>query len=464
MASLTDLRTPGVYVQEMPSFPPSVAQVATAIPAFIGYTEKAADAVGNSLNLVPTRITSLLEYQQYFGGAQPEEVITVAVTDDANGISAVAALPAASKSKHTLYYALQLFFANGGGPCYVVSVNPFTAYPGTISKADLENGIGAVAAYDEPTLLVVPEGPALSTPSDYYEVMGLAIDQCAILQDRFTIMDVIYDATKNTGQNMTQFRTDFAKTVSLNYAAAYYPYLNTSVSYSYSETATQIAVNGAAGVALDDASLKKAYYYAAVEAISKLVITLPPAAAIAGVYASVDGSRGVWKAPANVSLSVVTGTTDFITDAENGDMNIDASAGKSVNAIRPFTGKGILVWGARTLDGNSNDFRYIPVRRLYIMVEESVRKASSQFVFEPNDANTWVRMRAMIENYLTNLWRDGALAGAKPEQAFYVKIGLGVTMTMDDILNGRMIVEIGMAPVRPAEFIVLRFVQKVQES
>jgi phage tail sheath protein FI len=98
------------------------------------------------------------------------------------------------------------------------------------------------------------------------------------------------------------------------------------------------------------------------------------------------------------------------------------------------------------------------------MVEESVKKATMQFVFEPNDANTWTKVRAMIENYLTNLWRQGALAGAKPEQAFYVKVGLGQTMIFDDILNGRMIVEIGMAPVRPAEFIILRFTQIQQTS
>src|SRR6201999_1828604 len=133
-------------------------------------------------------------------------------------------------------------------------------------------------------------------------------------------------------------------------------------------------------------------------------------------------------------------------------------------AIRTFTGWGQMVWGARTLAGNDNDWRYIPVRRFYIMVESSVKNAAFQFVFEPNDGKTWVRIQAMISNYLTGLWRQGALAGSKPEQAFYVSVGLGQTMTMDDILNGRMIIEIGMAPVRPAEFIILRFTQIQQQS
>ncbi|HEB76484.1 MAG TPA: phage tail sheath family protein, partial [Nitrospirae bacterium] len=183
-----------------------------------------------------------------------------------------------------------------------------------------------------------------------------------------------------------------------------------------------------------------------------------------GVYAMVDGSRGVWKAPANVSLSGVAGLTETIDSDEQKDLNVDTTAGKSINAIRAFTGKGILVWGARTLAGNDNEWRYIPVRRFFNMVEESVKKSTYWAVFEPNDANTWIKVKSMIENYLTQKWREGALAGAKPDQAFYVKVGLGSTMTAQDILEGRMNVEIGMAVVRPAEFIVLKFSHKMQEA
>jgi phage tail sheath protein FI len=206
-----------------------------------------------------------------------------------------------------------------------------------------------------------------------------------------------------------------------------------------------------------------ALFYACKTAIRKLSPTLPPTPAIAGIYAKTDDTRGVWKAPANVSVNSVYETTDFITDAEQGGMNMDPS-GKSVNAIRYFNGKGILVWGARTLDGNSSEWKFVSVRRLFITVEESARKATFPFVFEPNDANTWVKIRAMLENYLTLLWRQGALAGAKPEHAFFVRCGLNSTMTAQDILDGKLIVEIGMAAVRPAEFIILRFMHKLQES
>ena len=208
---------------------------------------------------------------------------------------------------------------------------------------------------------------------------------------------------------------------------------------------------------------QNALYNALTRKAAELHVTLPPSAAVAGAYAQTDATRGVWKAPANVSLTQVVRPTVAVTDEMHGQMNV-SDTGKSVNAIRAFTGRGILVWGARTLAGNDNEWRYVPVRRLFNMVEESTKKASAQFVFEPNDANTWTRIRAMMENFLFNLWRQGALAGAKPEHAYYVACGLGTTMTAQDILEGNLVVEIGMAAVRPAEFIILRFSHKMQES
>ena len=207
-----------------------------------------------------------------------------------------------------------------------------------------------------------------------------------------------------------------------------------------------------------------AVYKGIVNAIGKQGVVLPPSGAVVGIYALVDRERGVWKAPANVSITAVKGPVVNVTHEDQESLNVDTEAGKSVNAIRAFTGKGTLVWGARTLAGNDNEWRYVPVRRFFNMVEESVKKATSQFVFEPNDANTWVKVRAMIENFLSLQWRAGALAGAKQEQAFYVRVGLGQTMTAEDILKGYMNVEIGMAVVRPAEFIILKFSHKMQES
>jgi hypothetical protein len=206
-----------------------------------------------------------------------------------------------------------------------------------------------------------------------------------------------------------------------------------------------------------------AFFHGVKDKILEYKRTLPPSGAVAGIYATVDHARGVWKAPANVSVNSVIGPAVKIDSHDQEDLNVH-STGKSVNAIRSFTGKGTLVWGSRTLAGNDNEWRYVPVRRFFIMVEESTRKATEPFVFEPNDANTWVKVRAMIENFLILQWRAGALQGAKPDEAFYVRVGLNETMTGLDILEGRMIVEIGMAVVRPAEFIILRFSHKMVVS
>jgi phage tail sheath protein FI len=399
-----------------------------------------------------------------------------------------------AKSRHNMHSAVRFFYANGGGPCYIVSVGGYKPAVGDgLSLTDFFDvgtgkGLEAIAKEDEPTLIIFPEGQNM-VESNYYALLGHALAQCGDLQDRFCIMDIF-----NSGEDLVtssdldgaigNFRNGFASGFN-NYGAAYFPNLKTVYSYDYDEAQTNIVhtVDGNNGpfngkslkeistppsltspLSPVDSSFNLPAYNLLKQALNtQFPVVLPPSPAVAGIYAAVDATRGVWKAPANTGLQDVIGTTFQISDELQENMNIDAS-GKSVNAIRAFTGKGILVWGARTLDGNSNDFKYISVRRFFIMVEESSRKAANVFVFEPNDGNTWVRVRAMIENYLTNLWRLGALAGSKPEQAFYVKVGLGQTMTFDDILNGRMIVEIGMAPVRPAEFIILRFSQIQQQA
>lgn len=191
---------------------------------------------------------------------------------------------------------------------------------------------------------------------------------------------------------------------------------------------------------------------------------LPPSAAMAGIYTAVDSSRGVWKSPANVSVNMVNAPSVSISSEQQESLNVDVVAGKSINVIRTFPGIGTLVWGGRTLDGNSQDWRYINVRRTLIMIEQSLKLAARSYVFEPNDANTWVTVKSMIANFLTNLWKQGALAGAAPEQAFDVQLGLGSTMTPTDILDGKMLITVKVAIVRPAEFIIITFQQQMQQS
>jgi hypothetical protein len=190
---------------------------------------------------------------------------------------------------------------------------------------------------------------------------------------------------------------------------------------------------------------------------------LPPSGGIAGVYTMVDNTMGVFKAPANTGMASVVAPCVDITHDEQQDLNVPLD-GKAINAIRTFPGRGVLIWGARTLDGNSQDWRYINVRRTLIMLEQSIKAAAGAYVFAPNNASTWVTVSNMISNFLTNEWKAGALVGATPAEAFSVDVGLGSTMTANDILDGYMLVTVKLAVVRPAEFIIVTFQQKMQTS
>ncbi len=178
---------------------------------------------------------------------------------------------------------------------------------------------------------------------------------------------------------------------------------------------------------------------------------------MAGVYCATDARRGVWKAPANVVLSGISDVADRLTEDEQGTMNQ-----KGINAIRYFTNKGFVVWGTRTLQDDDN-WRYIPVRRLFNAAERDIKQAMRFAVFEPNSQPTWERVRSAIDNYLHQLWQQGALAGNSPQEAYFVQIGQGVTMSDIDIKQGKMVVKVGMAAVRPAEFIILQFSQNVAQ-
>lgn len=184
---------------------------------------------------------------------------------------------------------------------------------------------------------------------------------------------------------------------------------------------------------------------------------VPPGAAACGIYALTDNTRGVWKAPANVP---VAGAIDLEYDINTQRQEVLNPRG--VNCIRRFPGRGIRMWGARTLSSDPL-WKYVSVRRLFIFLEASIYNATQWVVFEPNDQRLWARVHQTITLFLRTQWRAGALFGAKEEEAFSVSVGRD-TMTEDDILNGRLIVEIGIAPVRPAEFVIFRVFQKTSEA
>jgi phage tail sheath protein FI len=696
----TSYSTPGVYVVEQSAFPPSVAQVPTAIPAFVGYTQLDTFNKAHDLNLSPTKISSLLEYQTLYGGA-PETIISNVDLSASNSVASESIV-----QSYYMYDALQMFYANGGGDCYIVSVN---LYGAVVSETDLKNGIDTLKKKDEPSLLLFPDATELSE-SNFYDLQKYALLHCATLQNRFSILDTFYSGNNDIafGNYIDNYRTGLGVN-NLSYGAAYTPWLNSNIpgAYTYENfskvitklgisiplsslttdaTVSQLisdydsliadtlkintaienllgivptndinkldsnvagvltkyqtdesafkldAANPAPALATIEAEYKKLFddVYKLAELLDSLLATsgvvtadlrtdingevntvaasaelakmvtldntihsnngyigttagypvrsdttvipdvtdptkwasanlrttlntataldtiflnnsttagwpgltaaqqvanmgatetsvvakayfrlytslsnivtyletamatkesglylsfpiyqgirdtlnnavtlIPPSGAVAGAYAYTDNTRGVWKAPANISLASVnagSGVSFDITDDVQGGLNVDVTGGKSINAIRDFTGKGTLIWGARTLAGNDEDWRYVPVRRFCIMVEQSVKKSISWAVFEPNDANTWAKVKGMIENFLTLQWRAGALQGAKPTDAFVVSVGLGLTMTAQDILDGIMRVQVKMAVVHPAEFIILTFTQMMATS
>jgi phage tail sheath protein FI len=202
------------------------------------------------------------------------------------------------------------------------------------------------------------------------------------------------------------------------------------------------------------------YYYPWIEVkdpITNQDKLVPPGGHIAGMFARNDAETGVHGSPANM---VVRGALDLQVDITKGEQ--DVLNPKGVNCIRSFQGRGIRLWGARTCSSDP-EWKYINVRRLFLWIEQSIDEGTQWAVFEPNDRDLWARVRQSVSNFLTTAWRDGALMGTSPDEAFYVKCGES-TMTQDDIDNGRLICEIGIAPVKPAEFVIFRIQQWTEEA
>ena len=475
---MAEYKTPGVYIEEIPRLPPSIASVETAIPAFIGYTQRAKRKEEDDLRNKPWRITSLLDYERYFGFAQPETGLEVTIDATSGRTEVRGKILPEQRSNFLMYYSLQMFFINGGGPCYIVSVGSYEDAGNVISDADLMTGLAEVEKINEVTLILFPDAINLADGGNYYALHKEAIDQCVKLKDRFVVMDVYRnpDNADNWQADVDFLRDNLAGTTDeLKYAAVYFPRIYTRVDFNYRDPDSgepldeNVAVIGqGVDVGSNLAEVKdndNALYNMAKGAINDIEMLLPAAPAIVGVYAQVDNSRGVWKAPANVNIDYVVRPELLITREQQEDLNVDSLAGKSINVIRSFPGRGpAIIWGARTLAGNDNEWRYVSVRRFFNMAEESTKNATEQFVFEPNDRNTWIRVKSMIENYLTLQWKAGALMGATTREAYFVKVGLGETMTELDLWEGRMIVEIGLAVVRPAEFIILRFMHKMLQE
>lgn len=515
------MKTPGVYIVEKNAFPSSVVEVATAVPAFIGYTERA-DNRGKPLTGVPWRITSMAEFHRYFGHSPIPKFEIKPKADATQDASFKLAdqeyvldwAEGSAAGRYLLYYSMLLFFQNGGGPCYIVSVGHYSE---DVEADKLMGGLTPLIKEQEPTMVVIPDAMLLDQ-ANAISVQQTMLAHCGgQMRNRFAILDVWGGSRSRqdpAGDCIEQFRGALGINF-LDFAAAYYPWINTTVvqdkDLSYqniansdvlaqllkqelslpeaadARTAPRIKqqlqaveeinkdwANDTRKLSDSDIQTNKLLLNKTLVSLSPLFSTmlaemknrlnlLPPSAAMAGIYTMVDNTRGVWKAPANVSINGVIAPAVNLSSDDQEDLNV-TTQGKSINAIRSFIGEGVLVWGARTLDGNSLDWRYINVRRTMIMLEESCRLAAKAMVFEPNVANTWVTIKSMISNFLSGVWKRGGLAGAVPDDAFSVYVGLGETMTPEDILEGILRVSVLVAITRPAEFIEITFQQQMQKS
>lgn len=300
------------------------------------------------------------------------------------------------------------FVEGSDGKIDQVQANNVKLYEGEDGSPDKRTGLAAFKTLSDVSIMAIP-GITDSA------VQSALVSHCESMANRFAILDMPVEDKEVS--ELQQFKEN----IDSSYAAMYHPWLQ----------------------CYDPLANRNVY--------------MPPSGSVAGIYGRTDNTRGVHKAPANEIVRNCTGISVKYNEAEQGKLNP-----KGVNLIRQLPGQGIRVWGARTCSSDGN-WKYVNVRRLFIFIEESIRANTNWAVFEPNDEILWSRVEGTIRVFLTTQWRNGALAGATADEAFFINIGKS-TMTEDDILNGRLICVIGVAPVRPAEFVIFRITQKMENA
>jgi phage tail sheath protein FI len=277
------------------------------------------------------------------------------------------------------------------------------------------SGLGALASIDEISILCAPDSQT------YAGLTDAVVEQCELLADRFAVVTTSFEDRQDVTNLEPGSRVGGdRKRIDSKYAAFYGPYLK--------------IIDGAGAVR-----------------------SIPPAGHVVGVYARSDNDKGVHKAPANEVVRGIVGLDHDYTQAEQDILNP-----RGVNCIRALPGRGIRIWGARTTSSESI-WRYVNVRRLFIFIEESISHGTQWVVFEPNDQRLWGRVQQTVSDFLTNVWRSGALMGTTAAEAFFVKCD-ETTMTKNDLMTGRLVVVVGVAASRPAEFVIFRIAQWTRDS
>jgi uncharacterized protein len=503
----------------------SIVPISTALPVFIGYTEKAAINGKDCFNQLVS-IASMEEFETIFGGAPKVQFDLIASDQSLVAKETGSAVNPFSVNvlynipfqlipttvNYRLYSGLQHFFMNSGGSCFVISIGTYDYSQATLrDPAPFLSALQLLETETDPTLLVIPDAMELknnqasdliSKYGDCCKVQEAMLQHCGKARNRFAILDVPEGYGEQNSISLNEVTSSFRQGIghdSLSFGAAYFPWLSTTVFPIDAISSDNIAPSGFTIIrellttefsgqinretadkinlftpentgkpelknASDYFLQNSASYRFCMDLILQAVNLIPPSSTMAGIYTYVDSERGVWIAPANISLNNVLAPGCPISDTDQGNyLNVPLD-GKAICAIRSFTGQGVLIWGARTLDGNSNDWRYINTRRLLIYIEQSIRNGLNQLIFLPNDSGTWSIATVMISDFLTELWQQGGLMGDKASDAFTVQVGLGSTMTSQEILNGEMIVEISVQCNRPAEFLTLTIVVQMETN
>jgi uncharacterized protein len=402
---------PGVYIEEK-SGPKTIQPVGTSVAAFVGQAPDASAHPG-----VAVAVNNWSQFRTEF--AEADTVNSTALSHAVNG-----------------------FFLNGGSRCFIVNVGDADA----IAGKDLpRTGLKLLEENDEVSIVAAP---GRTDPASHEALVA----HCEALADRVCILDL--PDVKNT---------ELLKTVeTLPISAARSSDTPAGGPGSGGAAPDPSKTRGNARPRVSPGGFSTAYFpnIFVADAIhpNLAAVAVSPSGHIAGIWARTDGTRGVHKAPANASVAGALNLTYRVTSAEQGDLN-----SKGINCIRFFSTEGMLVWGARTLADESSEWRYVNVRRLLIMIEQSIKRNTRWVVFEPNDRTLWKSVKSEITSFLGNVYRDGALMGATPEEAFFVKCD-EETNPQASIDMGQLVTVIGVAPVKPAEYIIFKIGQNAGEA
>jgi len=393
---LTTLHTPGVYVQEVSAGGRPITAVGTSTAAFIGEAPLA-DAMVNQARAVNN-------WSEFVARFMPEQ----------------------NRKSTILSNAVYGFFENGGSRCFIVNTGGDDGIQDALAAAAIEDEIAIVAA------------PGRSDPATHAALQA----HCEDLKDRVAILDTP-EEVEDIGL-LTQ-----AETVPVPKDA------EGGGKGRRSRAADEGPKEGGMLPAQSDRGFTTVYFpwLTVMDPISNTLINVPPSGHMAGIWARTDAVRGVHKAPANETVNGALNLTYRLTRDEQGVLN-----DVGVNCIRLFARSGIRVWGARTRADAASEWRYVNVRRLFCMIEESLAEGTNWIVFEPNDRTLWKHIRRDIGAFLTRVWRDGALFGSTPDEAFFVKCD-DETNPPDVIDAGQVVAIVGIAPVKPAEFVVFQVMQ-----